>query len=112
MEIRCGYLFFYPSLGGNVILGSVSARKRDSVMEAEDFDTRPYKEEELPPKPLGFGQGKSYDTSLEEKILDEIERDRIAQTAAGSSNRKKLEGSKKQDPTKKKNSTSKKNKPT
>ena len=90
-------------------MGSVSARKRDSVIEADDIDSRPYKEEELPPKPLGFGQGKRYDTSLEEKILEQIERDRIAQTAASSSNRKKLEGSKKQDLTKKNNSTSKKN---
>ena len=89
-------------------MGSVSARKRGNVIEADEFDSRPYKEEELPPKPLGFGQGKSYDISLEEKILEEIERDRIAQTAASSSNRKKLEASKKQDPTKKKNSTGKK----
>lgn len=32
-------------------------------------------------KPAGFGEGKDYDTAMEEKLLEEIERDRIAQAA-------------------------------
>ncbi|KAL9251197.1 hypothetical protein AKJ16_DCAP00142 [Drosera capensis] len=42
-------------------------------------------------KPTGFGEGKEYDTLLEEKLLEEIEQSRIAQFA--NINRLKLEAS-------------------
>ena len=32
-------------------------------------------------KPCGFGEGKVYDTSIEDKLLDELEQSRLAQAA-------------------------------
>lgn len=49
-------------------------------------------------RPRGFGEGKVYDTSIEDKLMEEIEQSRVAQIA----NLKKLkENSLKPTPTKK-----------
>ncbi|GAB2214201.1 hypothetical protein Droror1_Dr00018541 [Drosera rotundifolia] len=61
--------------------------------EEEEFEGTKYGKLKswMKKKPTGFGEGKEYDTSLEEKLLEEIEQSRIAQLA--NINRLKLEAS-------------------
>lgn len=93
---------------GLCLFASHSQRKgSDSVLEVEDFDEddeffeegeEGFTEEEdededdefipmlemkqwLKNKPRGFGEGKVYDTSIEDKLMDEIEQSRRAQLA-------------------------------
>lgn len=91
---------------GHCLLASNSQRKGgDSVLEVEDFDEdddffeegeEGFTEEEdedeefipmlemkqwLKNKPRGFGEGKVYDTSIEDKLMEEIEQSTRAQLA-------------------------------
>ncbi|KAL2629092.1 hypothetical protein R1flu_013778 [Riccia fluitans] len=58
----------------------------DSDNEDDEFLNM---EEWMKKKPVGFGAGKVYDTTLEERLLEEIKRDELAQAAAKAASKKK-----------------------
>ncbi|KAJ7532718.1 hypothetical protein O6H91_13G016100 [Diphasiastrum complanatum] len=66
-----------PSVKKNTL----TLKDNDTDSEDEDELDGPIKDMEFwfKQKPPGFGNDKAYDTSLEEKLLQEIERDKIAQ---------------------------------
>lgn len=69
---------------GFTTLNAVSSKKHGQVLRTDDLDDvdSVSTEQELHSQPVGFGHGKIYDTSLEDKLLEEINRDKTAQAAA------------------------------
>lgn len=102
----CSRVSFFNSLcnGRSGLSISASAKRKDNTnftdlddeddvtdLDDEDGDEEEEGEEKMMPfdemqrwfqnKPSGFGEGKTYDTSLEDKLLEETERSRKAQLA-------------------------------
>ncbi|KAF5190570.1 Ribonuclease h protein [Thalictrum thalictroides] len=88
--------FLFLQGRNGVFVSAVKKQKKSSksLIEMDDFDEFDDEEEEdeegafiplsgmkewLEKKPRGFGEGKEYDTSLEEKLLEELEQSRKAQ---------------------------------